>query len=1097
MQSNQKTFIAMVVFVCFTAFLNGQSLKQEIKVQSGHNQPIDQVEFSPDGNTFVSCSIDNTIKVWDVSTGKEIRSISVPDNLIRIALLPDGKSVISASYSGILRQWNLETGKEIKVFKGHSKSVGTLGISADGKILASGSSDRNIKLWDIESGQELKTLSGHTSAVVCLAITPDGKTIISAEYNEPELKFWDVESGEEVKTVTEHTKLINCLRISHDGKLAISGSDDNTIVLWNIEKKKAVKTLKGHTFGVHDLAFSPDGNTFVSGSWDNTIKLWSTDRGKELKTFTGHPDKVKAVAFSPDGKSMVSGSADKTLKLWDIESGKEIKTFTGHSDMIYSLGISRDGKTIISGSGYYTNIYNPRVKLWDYEGGNPIKSMTGHKQSILTVAISPDNKTAVSGSLDKTIIKWDVESGKEILINKDSWEPIENLVFSADGKTFLSSARDKKIILWDAKSFEKIRTFTGHTWHVSSLAYLPDGKTILSSSWDKTLRIWYIETGEQINSFTGHTKEITTMALSPDGKKAVTGSEDMTLKLWEIKNGKEIITLMGHTGIVNSVAYSPTGTVLVSGSNDNTVKIWEVASGKEIRTLEGHGAPVLSVIFSPDGKTIISGSQDNTIKVWDATSGELIYTTVSYIDGSEWLVFNNEGYWDASPNGGELVAMVQGMENWNIDQFAVKNNRPDLIMKRIPNMDPVIISHYYKQYQKRLRKLGLTETNLSDNNETPETKITNAVQNDKMVNLDFTLSRNKAKITRYNIFVNNIPIFGAYGKELSNSKKESKTIDLSETTELIAGDNKIEISATNENGAESFRALTYVKYEKPVQPNLFYLGFGVSTYKNPELNLGYAHKDALDLEKTFQQMKGNGFENVFTKTYINEQVTSESIKAAKDFLKNAKPDDVFVLFIAGHGMHDSDAEATYYYLTYNTDLKNLAETAANFDFIEDLLQGIPPRNKLFLMDACESGEIDDYVAVNYLATTESRGLKSRGFKSNGQTNQTQPAKRNYLFQKNRYIYNDLLRRSGAIVFSSSKGGELSYEFSNLENGLFTENIMKALTTSEADKDGNGTVSTDELREYVSAQVAKASGDLQHPTVDRDNIYQKFGFQVKR
>ena len=281
--------------------------------------------------------------------------------------------------------------------------------------------------------------------------------------------------------------------------------------------------------------------------------------------------------------------------------------------------------------------------------------------------------------------------------------------------------------------------------------------------------------------------------------------------------------------------------------------------------------------------------------------------------------------------------------------------------------------------------------------------------------------------------------------------------------------------------------------------DLYLLAFGVSKYKNQNLNLEYAHKDALDLEKVIQNTKGKGFENVYTKVLINEQVTPDAIKASKDFVKNAKPDDTFILFIAGHGLHDTDADATYYFLTSNADLKNLKGTAANFETIEDLLQGIPPRNKLFLMDACESGEIDEEDQGQMLAAATGAGIASRGFKSTTQPttdNRQLTAKRSYLFQKDRYIYNDLVRRSGAIVFSSSKGGELSYERSDIENGLFTEYIMKALTTPEADKDGNGTVSTDELRQYVSEQVAKASGNLQHPTVDRDNIYQKFGFSLR-
>jgi hypothetical protein len=103
--------------------------------------------------------------------------------------------------------------------------------------------------------------------------------------------------------------------------------------------------------------------------------------------------------------------------------------------------------------------------------------------------------------------------------------------------------------------------------------------------------------------------------------------------------------------------------------------------------------------------------------------------------------------------------------------------------------------------------------------------------------------------------------------------------------------------------------------------------------------------------------------------------------------------------------------------------------------------------------------------------------------------------RKYLYTKNRYIYNDLIRRSGAIVFSSSQGGEFSYESEAIQNGFFTEEIINSLTNSMADNNGDGKISTEELRDYVSKIVPQKTSDAQHPTVDRDNIYQKFSFPI--
>jgi hypothetical protein len=105
-----------------------------------------------------------------------------------------------------------------------------------------------------------------------------------------------------------------------------------------------------------------------------------------------------------------------------------------------------------------------------------------------------------------------------------------------------------------------------------------------------------------------------------------------------------------------------------------------------------------------------------------------------------------------------------------------------------------------------------------------------------------------------------------------------------------------------------------------------------------------------------------------------------------------------------------------------------------------------------------------------------------------------PAPRTYLYEKDRYIYNDLVKRSGAIVFLSSRGGEFSYESDNIQNGFFTKELMNGMK-KEADVNNDGVVTTDKLRDYVSKAVAKDTDDKQHPTVDRDNIYQKFGFQV--
>jgi hypothetical protein len=344
---------------------------------------------------------------------------------------------------------------------------------------------------------------------------------------------------------------------------------------------------------------------------------------------------------------------------------------------------------------------------------------------------------------------------------------------------------------------------------------------------------------------------------------------------------------------------------------------------------------------------------------------------------------------------------------------------------------------------------------------------------------------------RYNIFVNDVPLFGAPGKPTSGRHQR-----ITERVELGAGRNKIEVSALDSGGAESLRAFRTIEHAAKKTGDLYYLGFGVSRYHNPKYNLEYPHKDVLDLAEVFKAAQGT-FRQVHVRTYVNEQATVDNIRRAKDFLRPAGVDDTVVLFVAGHGVHSRDAAAEYYFVTHETDGLRLPQTAANFDLIEDLLLGIAPRKKLFLMDTCESGEKDEDEPAS-AGLPGQRGLVPRTTRALALDAQAQPGAgkpRPFLFDRNRYVYNDLSRRSGAIVLSSSRGSEFSWERKELENGVFTEEILIALTSGRADKNKDGLVSTDELRDDVAREVPKRTEDKQHPTVDRDNLEANFAFPV--
>ena len=291
--------------------------RKEIRSLQGHEGGVcvdGCVAFSPDAQLLASGSWDNTIKLWEVSTGNTLRTLrGHKDLVLSIALSPNGLLLASGSADNTIKLWEVSTGKALQTLTEEDSWVGTLAFSPDGQILAAEGANNTIKLWELNTDKAPQTLTGHKNAVSSIAFSPDGRLLASASFDST-IKLWEVTTGNVLHTLKGHKVLT--VAFSPDGKTLASGDAVSTIKLWNVRTGKARKTLKGHKNWVLSVAFSPDGRILASASHDYTIKLWNVRRGKLLRTLRGHENDVNAIAFSPDGKIFASGSRDKTIKLW-------------------------------------------------------------------------------------------------------------------------------------------------------------------------------------------------------------------------------------------------------------------------------------------------------------------------------------------------------------------------------------------------------------------------------------------------------------------------------------------------------------------------------------------------------------------------------------------------------------------------------------------------------------------------------------------------------------------------------------------------------------------------------------------------------------
>jgi len=351
----------------------------------GHTREVQCVAISPDGNTLASGSADNTVRFWDVASGKEQATLKAAKYCVdSVAFRPDGKTLASGSGGNKIQLWDVGTRKGTTLFYKLSQYASPLVVfSPDGKALASGGQCiGDIRLWDLTTGKQTATLKGYDAyGVRALAFTPDGKTLVSLGVHDG-IKRWEVATGKEApepppaaaakliaqlsaesfrsrQQASDELKrfgipVLPALRQAAKAKNELDVQRRLELLVSEIEDA----TLMGAD-SFYCAAFSPDGKTLATANRDNSLKLWDVVTGNERVSLKGHVGAVECVAFSPDGKTLAAGSDDGTIKLWDVAKGKELATLKGHTGRVLSLAYSADGRMLASGSADKT------IKLWD------------------------------------------------------------------------------------------------------------------------------------------------------------------------------------------------------------------------------------------------------------------------------------------------------------------------------------------------------------------------------------------------------------------------------------------------------------------------------------------------------------------------------------------------------------------------------------------------------------------------------------------------------------------------------------------------------------------------------------------------------------
>ncbi len=1055
-----------------------QSAEFKVVVQSQVGWGLSKVAVSPDGRFVLTTSL----RLWDADSGILIKKISDPDDPEMFDadifdFMKDNERIVSYSDRGVLKIWHIATGEKLR----------TIGFVKGGSVS-----------WDNRSDLDLLPDGIHALRAYPARL-PKGKSVV--------VELVNLDRGRVVKTYTPRcapkrrgamigfTELEN--HLMPGGKGVVTVCENGEILAWDlaagdIRWKAQLKYKKGSEY-LEEAVVAPRGDYLVTGGGnapDGALLLvWDVRTGKIVRK-AGRKGRISAqlIDFLDDRQIAIRFARpnSETVEAVDITTLKTSKVLFNQSTYSGHLKLSPDRKRFLAiGKG------GGQLHVLDVRSGERIQTFNEKSRArFKKMVVAAESAVAEFVTTDESRYRWNADTigfSSGICAKCD----YEHVAYSPDG-SLRAELRSDEVSLFDTKSEKLLAKRTKESCY--EVEFSRDGKHIFAETVSRPTETWSLPSLtpvtsippiERANLVTGKGRMLS------DGRHFIGNSPGLTL--WNAQTGTHLLTYAdrGHALFADAWAVSKDEKKLLAVCSPsaristNQLVVFDLWTGE---LLGRYKYPFITrqVAFIRDSDHALVLDNRGILSIWNLKTWDHVFFVVS---GREWLLYTEDGYFDSSRRGGEMVALVSGLNGFRIDQFAVHYNRPDIILRRLGFGSNDLLEHFRKLYNRRVRKLGLPEGQLKDAlQNAPVVKIIDVKREGKIVRLEFDCRDDDVPLNRYNIYVNDVPLLGADGSVIEGHHQR-----IEQKIELTGGRNKIEVVVMNRLGIESLRDSVILEHKSDQKGNLYYLGFGVSKYKDTAMNLRYASKDIKDLGNVFESF-GKTFEEVHTRMYLDEQVTRDTIADALKFLMGAGVDDIVVMFVAGHGLYAHSKNSGYYYLIHDSRIDDLSQTAIPFVMFEDLLTQIRPLRKLFLMDTCQSGELDPQEEKSVLASASSDLLLARGIRKIRSYKNSNGLGNNFS-DRRRYIYNDLFRRSGAIVFSSSQGRELSYERDDLENGVFTEEILRAFTSNKADFDKDGHISTDELRDYVTLSVAEQTNGLQHPVVDRDNLEMQFKFPL--
>ncbi len=590
---------------------------------SGHIDKITAVNFSENDSKIITASLDNTVKLWDATTGDMLGSVRVESEGVRSAVfVRDGNQLVVAGGDGSVNIWDAKSGDQLSEITGPNPRISAMSISPDGEFCIAGYGSGDSEIWRIHSRTRPIRLPGHRGAVTSVSCSADKRTIVTGS-RDRRVRVWETPIVMRTAEIYLETNGINAAveanvdnisPIQERRELAnprvpgVVGMGNIEITYRENTQRAATKNIFDYTAVVTAVTLSPRGDRIFAAGEDNMGRMWDTATGELLLSLTGHTGGIRAAVISPNGRRILTGSDDGTARVWETTYGKTIMVLPVTGENVTAVGFSATGNSFLTGDRV------GRAILWSMPINEVEKLLGGHTSRVTATAFFRDGRRVITGCNDGTLRIWDYQTGRKSRTIRGVEESVVAVFVATNSSLICSVNSDRSVNFWDSGSGAFLYRLNG-LGDISSVDRIPEKVREVAVSRNNEI----LQALALIDSIPESGKDGRKLkpTYSPDGSQVLINTSDRQIQLWDALNGNELFSLEGHTDEVVHATFSPDGRRILTAGKDKTAKLWSTQTGLELVTLN-HGDAVHYAEFSSNGRYIISSSDDGNCMVWQA-----------------------------------------------------------------------------------------------------------------------------------------------------------------------------------------------------------------------------------------------------------------------------------------------------------------------------------------------------------------------------------------------------------------------------------------------------------------------------------------------